>query len=225
MGYITLSYTLEETSPVHIGLRSLKITPQSQILEGGGYNSYIIEVENHCGTHVDAPGHFLNKTKTISEYTADELVFHNPLILNCPKKQLESIEINDISNLNLEDRDCIIFCTGFGKYRKEDPNKYLTLNPGIGPDLVYWIRKNYPNIKCIGIDTISISSYKRKEEGKKAHLNAFIEDKELGEPLLLVEDMKLDHITDLIDQIILVPWQIRGIDSAPCTVLAKIKKR
>ncbi|MGZ7048139.1 MAG: cyclase family protein, partial [Methanobacterium sp.] len=60
---------------------------------------------------------------------------------------------------------------------------------------------------------------------KKAHLNAFMEKKELGEPLVLVEDMKLDNIKNLdsVENIIVVPWQIKGIDSAPCTVLAKIK--
>jgi len=224
MPYVELSHALKETSPVHIGLKNLEITPKTQISEGGGYNSYIISVENHCGTHIDAPAHFMDKGKTISDYSIAEFVFNNPLILNTPKKQEELIKIDEISKNNLKGKDCIIFYTGFGRYRKQDPDTYLTMNPGIEPDLIYWIRKNYPEIKCIGIDCISISSFKKPEQGKKAHLNAFMENKEIGKPLVLVEDMKLDTIKKLnsVKKIIVVPWQIKGIDSAPCTVIAKI---
>jgi len=225
MQYIRLSHTLEETSPVHIGLKNLEITPNSHISEGGGYNSFIIDVENHCGTHIDAPRHFIDEGKTISDYGLDELIFDNPLILELPKSQREVIGLEEISEVNLEGKDCIIFRTGFEKYRENDPNTYLTLNPGIGPDLIYWIRKNHPEIRCIGIDCVSISSYGKPEQGKEAHLNAFTENEDFGEPLLLVEDMKLENIEDLglVESIIVVPWQIKGIDSAPCTVIAKMK--
>ena len=226
MQYITLSHALEETSPVHIGLKKLEIIPNSQVSKGGGYNSYIISVENHCGTHMDAPAHFLDEGKTISDYSQDELVFNNPLFLDVPKRQEELIKLEEISDFNLEGKDCIIFRTGFEKYRNEDPDTYLTLNPGIEPELVYWIRQNYPKIRFIGIDCISISSYGKPEQGRKAHLNAFMENEELGESLILVEDMKLDKIKNMesIESLIVVPWQIKGIDSAPCTVIAKIKK-
>ncbi|HML05629.1 MAG TPA: cyclase family protein [Methanobacterium sp.] len=225
MKYIVLSHALEETSPVHIGLKSLEIIPNSQVSKGGAYNSYIISVENHCGTHIDAPGHFLDEGKIISDYSQEELIFNNPLILDMPKKQEEVIKLEEISELNLEDKDCLIFRTGFEKYRKDDPDTYLRLNPGIEPDLIYGIRKNYPNIRCIGIDCVSISSFLKPEQGKEAHLNAFNKNKELGEPLVLVEDMNLEKIEnlDLIGTIIVVPWNIKGIDSAPCTVLAKLK--
>jgi kynurenine formamidase len=216
---------LEETSLVHIGLRKPEIYPNSQISKGNGYNSYIITVENHSGTHVDAPRHFLDTGKTISDYCTEELVFNNPLIINCPKKKNELITLAEISKLDLEGKDCIIFRTGFNKYRKEDPDTYLTFNPGIQPELIDWLRKSYPNVRCIGIDCISISSFQKPVEGKKAHLNAFTENEDFGEPLLLVEDMKLDTIKnmDSIKSIIIVPWQIKGIDSAPCTVIAKMK--
>lgn len=224
MPYKKLSHTLEETSPVHIGLKNLEINPNSQVSKGGGYNSYIINVENHCGTHIDAPGHFLDEGKTISDYSQDELVFNNPLILDLPKKRNELIKLEEISEINLEGKDCLIFNTGFGKYRKDDPDTYLTFNPGIEPELIHWLRRNHQEIRCIGIDCVSISSYKNSEQGKKAHLNAFKENEELGEPLLLVEDMNLDGISNSsVEHIIVVPWQIKGIDSAPCTVIAKIK--
>lgn len=223
MRHILLSYMIEEDSPVHIGLKDPRISPSSQISEGGGYNSYIINVENHSGTHVDAPGHFIEGAKIISEYSSDELIFKDPLLLDTPKGENKLIKLEEISKLDLKGKDCLIFRTGFGRYRNDEI--YLNSNPGIHPDLVYWLRKKYPQIRCIGIDCISISPFQKPEEGKKAHLNAFIENKELGDPLILLEDMKLDNIknVDSIQKIYVVPWQIKGIDSSPCTVIAKIK--
>ena len=115
-----------------------------------------------------------------------------------------------------------MFYTGFEKFHDNDPEKYLTQNPGISPEVVYWIRKNFKNVRCIGIDSISMSSYQNPKSGKEAHLNAFKKNKEFGEPLLLIEDMKLNNVkNEDLESIVIVPWQIKGVDSAPCTVLAK----
>ncbi len=223
MGYKTLSYALEETSPVHKGLNEPKIIHNNQIPDNG-YNTYMIHVENHSGTHVDAPGHFIEGAKIISDYMPDELVFGNPLILDIPKGPNELIKIWDISKIDFNGVDCILFSTGFEKFHGDDPEKYLTQNPGIAPEVVYWIRKNVKSVRCIGIDCVSMSSYQNPESGKETHLNAFKEHNEFGEPLLLIEDMKLRNVkNEDLESVIVVPWQIKGIDSAPCTVLAKLR--
>jgi kynurenine formamidase len=73
------------------------------------------------------------------------------------------------------------------------------------------------------MDTISISSYHREDLGIQAHLNAFLEGS--GEPILLVEDLNLEALgdVDLVEEVLVIPWQIDGVDSAPCTVLAGLK--
>ncbi|MGB9977853.1 cyclase family protein [Methanobacterium sp.] len=224
MGYITLSYMLEEISPVHMGLKKPEITHNNQIVDGKGYNTYLINVENHSGTHVDAPGHFTEDGKIISDYHPDELVFNKPLIVDIPKGSNELIKIWNISKLDFNDADCILFRTGFEKFHSDDSEKYLTQNPGISPEVVYFIRKNLKNVRCIGIDCVSISSYQNPGLGEEAHSNAFVKSKDFGKPLLLIEDMKLRNVkNEDLESIIIVPWQIKGIDSAPCTVLAKVK--
>ncbi len=224
MGYITLSYALEEASPVHIGLKEPEIIHNNQIVDEKGYNTYLIHVENHSGTHVDAPGHFVEDGKIISDYQPDELVFNNPLIVDIPKSPNELVKIWDISKLDFNDADCILFRTGFEKFHDNDPEEYLTQNPGISPEVIYFIRKNLKNVRCIGIDCVSMSSYQNPELGEDTHLNAFEKNKDFGEPLLLIEDMKLNNVkNEDLESIIIIPWQIKGIDSAPCTVLAKTR--
>jgi arylformamidase len=43
--------------------------------------------------------------------------------------------------------------------------------------------------------------------------------------LLIIEDMDLNGISskDTVSEMLIVPWQLIGVDSAPCTVIAKLK--
>jgi arylformamidase len=234
MGYLYLSYHIQEKSPVYIGLKPPSIRQECQV-STEGYNTSIISVENHSGTHVDAPGHFLEDGKTISDYTLEEMVFRKVLILECSKGSNELINVSDLYagdlvTETLKNADSILIRTGFSQYRTNDIKTYLTQNPGISPDLIQHIRKNFHNIRALGIDCISISPYGDPDLAIETHHAAFIpnentSDENYGEPLLLIEDMKLQNIlrTDIIKKLFLVPWQIRGIDSAPCSVIAHLK--
>ena len=77
MRITTLSHSLDMNSPVHVALRNPKIVQNKYISQGDGYNSYILTFENHSGTHVDAPRHFLIDAKDISNYSPIELFFKN----------------------------------------------------------------------------------------------------------------------------------------------------
>ena len=133
--------------------------------------------------------------------------------------------MKDIETTDLTGFDCILFRTGLEKYREENLNMYLTQNPGVSPETIHWIRKNHQNIKCIGIDCISMARYDDAEIAKKTHITAFKIDESYGEPLLFIEDMKLEEVgsDQTINNLIIVPWQIKGIDSAPCTVIADLE--
>ncbi|MDD3753162.1 MAG: cyclase family protein [Methanobacterium sp.] len=228
--YIRLSYTLNSNSPLHPDLKEPRITPKNQILTGGNYNTSIITVENHSGTHVDAPAHFLKDGKIISDYSADELVFYNSIIWDCPKNRDELINKQDISHFLSKNKvlikniDCLLLRTGFGTYHDENAKIYSTQNPGISPGAVFYLRCQLPNLACLGIDTISMSRYGRMKESIEVHQNAFMNVASLGKPLVLVEDLDLRVVgegTELI-KVLVVPWQVDAIDSAPCTVLAQI---
>jgi len=184
----------------------------------------MITLHNHAGTHVDAPAHFISGGRPISDYSLDELIFENPMLIGCPKTPGGQIGLGDISTKKLEDIDCLLLRTGFGRFRKKDPETYRTQNPGITPEAIQWIRKEHPRIRCIGVDSISISAFQDREQGREAHKTAFKKEDYSGEPLLIIEDMKLSAITthDKLKKVLIIPWQISGIDSAPCVVLAEV---
>lgn len=224
MKYVLLSHTIDENTPLYGNTPSPHILRHTQISNGDSSNTTILSIHNHVGTHIDAPKHFLDDGKAISEYTLDELVFKYPVVVDCPKNDASLICPDDLKHAShmLQKCDCLLLHMGFGQFRGKE--RYRTHNPGIAPDTILWIRRKYPNIRCIGIDGISISSFQHRKTGREAHVAAFIELDELGEPLLLIEDMKLDMKSNKrFNTIFVFPWQIKGLDSAPCSVLAELR--
>ena len=223
MKYVLLSHTIDENTPLYGNTPVPRILSHSRISEGDSSNTSILSIHNHTGTHIDAPKHFIDEGKAISEYTLDELVFNNPIIVDCPKDDASLITPDDLQHAShmLQNSDCLLLRTGFGRFRGEE--RYWTHNPGIAPETILWIRREYPNIRCIGIDSISISSFQHRIIGRKAHKAAFIDQMDMGEPLFLIEDLNLDATSDRIIEMIILPWQIGGLDGAPCHVLAIIE--
>ncbi len=169
----------------------------------------------------------------------EELIFNNVLILEIPQAPDSEISLQDFQsilenheNLNSKDEtkdnwkyvDFILIITGFFKYRQKNLEKYLTENPGINPEVINFLRENFPSIRGIGIDSVSISCFSNPDNATEAHKTAFIKKNNYGEPLLLVEDMDLSSLSskDNIKQLFLIPWQFKGIDSAPCTVMVQL---
>lgn len=225
MKYRILSYPIDENTPVYGNTPKPKINSYRQISKGDSSNSNIITIHNHTGTHVDASRHFIPDGKLISDYSIDELIFNDPLLIECPKAPGENIELEEIqvATQKLDGVDCLLLHTSFGHFR--DREIYRTHNPGIAPEVIFWLRKNFQEIRCIGIDSISISGFQHRELGREAHTSAFIKQDRLGEPLLLIEDMNLEMLSpeDKLKKIFIIPWQISGIDSAPCIVLAEVR--
>jgi len=229
--YIRISYNLTSKTPVHPDLTKITITPKTRITQGDDYNTSVITVENHSGTHVDAPSHFLKDGRPIYTYGPDELIFNSLLLLDLSKTADELINKEDFRTALEQfetdqlDFDCILIRTGFGKYRETDPEKYLTKNPGSSPEAVSYLRGKLPKLRCLAIDTVSMSRYGRMREMIEVHQTAFQEKAEFGKPLLFVEDLNLQSLQSgmILEEIMIIPWQVEGIDSAPCTVLVKIK--
>jgi kynurenine formamidase len=148
------------------------------------------------------------------------------MVLDCHKNPDELVTVEDVSVLMDNCCDCLLIRTGFGKYHDIDTETYVSKNPGISPEAINCLRGNLPNLACLGIDTVSMSRYGRKEEAIEVHQNAFNMVEGFGKPLLLVEDLDLKPLEGKLEleNVLIIPWQVGGIDSAPCTVLATVNQ-
>lgn len=216
-----LSYLIHPEAPAYGGSQAFFDEPDKQMDKGDSCNTKIWRMSNHMGTHIDFPRHFSIKGKVLNDYPADFWFFDRiNIIFTSP---VESGKILTIEDLNLTtvptDVELLLIKTGFCDFR-EDP-VYWKSNPGLHPELAAKLHQNFPKLKVIGFDFISLSSFVHRELGRQAH-KAFLDT---HKPILLLEDMDLKEIDKNVKimQVVIAPLRVKDSDAAPCTVLAEVE--
>ena len=170
--FIYLSYNLTNETPLYGGKKGIKIVESSSIRNGDSANSKNISFNNHSGTHIDYPNHFIVNGKVSNDYSADFWVFNNPFLIEYNAKQDEIINLNKAILAEIPEKtDFLIIKTGF--YKQRSSKKYWNNNPGFHPNLSTKLRKKCPNLKVLAMDCISLTSFQNRELGRKSPQKIF----------------------------------------------------
>jgi len=210
-----LSHYIDENTPLYGGVKDISISAKSNISAGDSANSVYLKFANHTGTHIDFPRHFSENGKTINSYNADFWIFQSVFMIKYQAKIDEIIDVDILKNFKIpSSTEFLIIKTGFQKHRR--CKKYWNNNPGLSPNLAYEIKKKCPKIKAVGFDFISLTSFQNRPLGRKAHKAFLVEN-----DILIIEDMKLDAVSETILKVIALPLMINSIDGAPITLIAE----
>lgn len=207
---IFLSHIINEWTPLYGGEKSITVKKVKSIEKGDSCNKTYWSFPAHTGTHIDAPRHFLDKGRTISNLMPRDLFFKKICLIEVKNTKPGDI-INEKDLSYIKDCELLFIKTGFEKHRNKA--LYWKNSPALDDKLAGWLRKICPSLRALGIDFISISSLKDRKLGRKAH-KAF-----LGDNILLIEDMKLSSLKGSPDSVIIAPLILEEADAAPCTVL------
>jgi len=183
------------------------------------YNGVPVEsVKNyHIGTHIDFPAHSIKNGKTVNAYNAEYFVFDNPFVCDINMECGNYINSECLKEFDIPQcTDLLIIKTGYGKYYHEE--KYWNDNPGLDESIAEFLKSKFPKIRAIGMDFLSVTAYKNKELGRKAHV-AFLSEPEI----LLIEDMLIPNEISSFKRIIAAPLLIDSADGVPCCVIAEVK--
>ena len=220
--WIFLSYELDSSTPMYGDGDRFKNDHLKQITKGDTANLSHWSFTNHIGTHIDVPFHFIQEGKTLSDYTPEFWIIRNTSLID-----LTPIDPGEILNTKSllpyfipDDIELLLLKTGFCQHRYNET--YWKYGPIILPDIAEYLRKNCPQLKLLGLDTISVSSYSERETGRKVH-RAFLSGEQ---PILLIEDMDLSCVNanTSFEQVIVSPLRVNKADGSPCTVFADITK-
>ncbi|MBF0553886.1 MAG: cyclase family protein [Nitrospirae bacterium] len=218
MRYEFLSYTLAEgKNPVYggaeSGAESIEIQTRKSIDMGDAANVYSFTMENHWGTHVDAPNHFFNDGMKIYEYPPEFCFFKNPQVFRVSLQPSEVIQgLRDVNPRT----DLLLIQSDWCKLRHKEV--YVKENPGIAPDVGFYLRRQCPHLRAVGLDWISVSPYTDRQLGRLTH-RAFLDPDGQNAPILLIEDMNLSMELASLREVVVFPLRIDALDSAPCTAV------
>ena len=213
--YIYLSHFIDNETPLYGGKKKIDIRPDNEIKKGKSSNTKICTFPNHAGTHIDFPNHFNNNGKTISNYAPGFWIFDHPFVLEYPAKQSEIVLLENELGSIPENTDFLVIKTGFQQFRGK--KNYWHNNPGLHPQLASRLKKHCPDLKIVGFDFISLTSYQNRILGREAHKSFLIENN-----LLLVEDMDLSRTDKGLSKLICLPLLLNKIDGSPATIVGEI---
>lgn len=113
----------------HVKSVGHSITIGEQIFQ---YLSVIINLETHCGTHIDFPSSHLLAGKRAQDYNISNFVCE-ALTVEVKKGENEFITVEELIGKLKEiptlKSKVLLIKTGFGKFWKTDPEKYFTSFP------------------------------------------------------------------------------------------------
>ncbi len=218
MSWTFLSHELSETTPGYGGKGVFHSKSMKQINCGDSCNTQEWRLNNHAGTHIDAPKHFDENGSTIESYPPEFWFFKKITLLDCSATPDLLIESLNIENANPE-TDLLLIRTGFEKLREE--NIYWENNPGLTPELAKYLRQEFSYLRAVGVDFISASSFQNREVGREAH-EEFLAPDDDAAPILIIEDMHLKNLSSNPLEVLVSPLRVNQADGAPVTVFAKI---
>lgn len=198
MKIIDISKEISEEMIVYKNREAKKIkrTIVANHLENHFHESRL-DIDMHCGTHMDAPLHMIDGGKTIEELSLDRFVGE------CKVFDLtfveEKITKKDIEHLDIQKDDRIIFKTK-NSYDTEYNFKFVYIEEDAAQYLVD------KNIKTIGIDAMSIERDKAGHPTHKIILKA-----EVG----VLEDLQLKEVEAGQYELIALPLKIKNAEGSP----------
>lgn len=215
--WIDLTQTLAEDSPTLPPLHPKPEFEDYATLDEDDYNSTLLHLETHCGTHMDAPTHFLSKDdyRTIDEITADEMVTEGVVCDFTHKEPGSGVSRGELAEqaeqYGLSAGDYLIFDCGMAP---EDTDEYLRnfVYPEKGA-AEYMVEQD---ITCFAIDALSADKPGAKLDEHHVHYTLLPED------ILIIEGVaNLDSVSAGRYDVVATPIPYENRDGSQVRLLVR----
>ncbi len=179
-----------------------------------GWNSRMLHLYSHAGTHMDAPLHFAAGDGTIDRIPLEHCFVPAWVIELTGIKPKELITVGHLGAVadKVRPDDGLLFKTGWSKYI-DQPRYYRDSFPRVSQELAEWCVER--RIRLLGIEPPSVADVNSLEEITLIHRIL------LTRSIIIVEG--LTNLTALREERVLfgaLPLKIEGGDGSPCRAFA-----
>jgi kynurenine formamidase len=179
-------------------------------LDTHGYDSEVIFMSTHTGTHVDAPSHFVQGLASIDVIRVSRLICRTVLI-KVERRANRLTELEDLAGEQITHGDTVVIATGWEKQAAR--NNYMTENPGLSSQAAKYLARK--KVNAVGIDGPSIDA--GPDDKFVAH-NIL-----LSRNILVVENLcNISKITTNRFTMLLSPLKLAGATGSPARVYALV---
>ncbi len=197
-----LTRTLSQQMPVYPGDPQPKFERYVK-LEDDGANITRIVLGSHTGTHVDAQWHFLQDGKGMDKEPLAKFIGEAAVIDVSSKPAGKGVTASDLNHTAAKKNDILLIYTGTGDHRTEFT--YIDVSAA------KWMVNR--EIKCVGIDTLSVEKYGRKD----APVHKMLLSNDIG----IIENLNssLKQFAGKREFLICLPLPLQGVDGSPARAI------
>lgn len=182
-------------------------------LEVEGWNATTLSLYSHCGTHMDAPRHFLPEGATLDQQDLSVCVGQATVVNLAPAEPKQLITVNDLHPLadSIQPGTRLLFRTDW--YKLYGTPQYRNELPRISLTLAQWLVDR--KVAMIGVEPPSVADVNNKRELTDVHQTLF-----RGNVLIVEGLANLDQITSPTVEFIALPMKVTGGDGSPVRAVA-----
>lgn len=212
MKLLDLTLEISETLPMFPGSPQPRMIPWTT-MRGDGYNSELLFMSSHSGTHMDAPYHFAEDGMKIHQIPMERLA-GEAVLIRLDKGAGQTITTSDLLDHQqrtgaIPEGFPVVFHTGWQKHLNSE--NYFTENPGLSADAAEYLASM--GAPLIGIDSPSIDMG-RNTDFPAHHILA-------RQGTLNVENLaNLDKIKSSTFRYVILPLKILDATGSPVRAVA-----
>ncbi|MBA7613550.1 Kynurenine formamidase [subsurface metagenome] len=207
-----MSRIIDLTLSLEPAMRGVKFEP-AQVLEKDGWNAMTLHLYSHCGTHMDAPRHFVVSGQTIDQIPLDKCIGPAWLVDLSGIKPRSLITVEDLGphQKKIQAGDGLLIRTGWSLLAHSPA--YRNDLPRISLELARWCADN--GVRILGVEPPSVADVHNIEELTTIHRVL------LESGVIIVEGLaNLDKIHKEKVTFMAFPLKIVDGDGAPARALA-----
>jgi len=198
--------------PVNNEMPGVDISVATQIAVEG-WNATTLQLYSHCGTHMDAPCHFLPEGAKLHEQDLAMCVGPASIVNLAPAEPKQLISVEDLGSLadSIQPGARILFRTDW--HKRYGTPEYRDALPRISVALAKWLVAH--RVGMIGVEPPSVADVNNLEEVTEVHQILF-----RGNVMIVEGLVNLDQISSDVVEFVALPMKITDGDGSPVRAIA-----
>jgi len=204
MAVYDVTVTLRPGMPVYPGEPGPEVEYFKRIGQNSSANVSKVSMGSHCGTHIDAPHHFIDGRATVDALSVEALLGPVHVMEHAGERHITAA---DLEALGLPaDVRRLLAKTVNGRFWEDD--EFHTDFIGFAPDAARWLVDR--GFVLVGIDYLSIEQF--RSEKHEVHLEL------LEAAVVIVEGLDLRQVPPGRYKMACAPLKVAGAEGAPARV-------
>lgn len=205
-------HVIDLSLPVDNDMPGVDVSVAKRI-EVEGWNASTLSLYSHCGTHMDAPRHFLPDGATLDQQDLHACVGPATVVNVAPAEPKQLIEVSDLDSIadSIQPDARLLFRTDW--HKRYGTPEYRDALPRISRGLAHWLVDK--RVALIGVEPPSVADVNNKQELTEVHQTLF-----RGNVVIVEGLANLDRLTSHSIHFVALPMNITGGDGSPVRAIA-----